>query len=376
MTEKILVDDQFIKTVVTNDIITTFDKQFNFYTVFDTKTGHYVKSDIIGADGKETGIDPFQSSYPHLIDCGCMAVCHAAKVCKQGGIDCYQHGSNNFKKDMDLATVKSLIDQCRGKTYEIAFGGKGDPNTHANFEEIFAYSRENYVAPNYTTSGINLTEKQIEITKKYVGAVAVSWMRQQHTVDALNRFIAEGITTNIQYVMSNQTINELIHLIKTNGFPQGINSLIILNYKNIGLGDISKVIKGTEPELKELFELLDNHPTPFKIGMDSCSAQFIGKFMKNVNSCSVSSCDSGCFSAYLAPNNVLCPCSFDAKQTYGVDLNKSTLVDAWNSSQFKAFRVKQQYGLDCGKCKSCKHHIDICKPCVLVPDINICKKRG
>jgi hypothetical protein len=373
MTKKILVDDQFIKTVVTNDTITTYDKQFNFYTIFNSKTGNYVKSGIIGPDGKDTGVDPFQSSYPHLIDCGCMAVCHAAKICKQGGIDCYQHGSNHFNKDMDLDTVKSLIDQCRGKTYEIAFGGKGDPNTHENFEEIFSYARENYIAPNYTTSGINLTDKQIEVTKALCGACAISWQRQPHTISALNRLIEAKVTTNIHYVLSNQTIKELIDLIKGDKFPKGINALIILNYKNIGLGDISKVIKGTEPELKELFELLDTK-LPFKIGMDSCSCQFIGKFMKNVNSCSVSSCDSGCFSAYLAPNNVLCPCSFDAKQTYGVDLNKSTLVDAWNSSQFKAFRTKQQYGLDCGKCKTCKHHIDVCKPCVLVPDINICSR--
>jgi radical SAM protein with 4Fe4S-binding SPASM domain len=162
-------------------------------------------------------------------------------------------------------------------------------------------------------------------------------------------------------------------LIKENKIPKGINALILLNYKNIGQGDVSNVITGNEPNLKELFSLLDSK-LDYRIGLDSCSCQFVGKFMKNVASQSVASCDSGVFSAYISPSGIFTPCSFDQAQAYGIDLNTHTVEEAWNSLQFEIFRDKQRNGLESGKCKSCEHHIDVCKPCVLVPDINICAR--
>jgi radical SAM protein with 4Fe4S-binding SPASM domain len=233
--------------------------------------------------------------------------------------------------------------------------------------------RDNYIAPSYTTSGIGLSDESVRITKEFAGAVAVSWQRQPHTFSAINKFLSEKITTNIHFVLSNKTIDELINIIKENKIPAGINALIILNYKNIGQGDVSNVITGNEPNLKELFTLLDNK-LKFQVGFDSCSCQFVGKFMKNVSTQSVSSCDSGCHSAYISPSGIMTVCSFDQKQTYGVDLKTHTVEEAWNSLQFEMFRDKQRNGLVSGKCKTCKHHIDVCKPCILVPDINICDR--
>jgi MoaA/NifB/PqqE/SkfB family radical SAM enzyme len=368
----ILCDTQKVTSFVKDDVIHSYDKIYNFKSSFNMKTGFYYRSGII-KDGKDTGKDPFMGSVPHLLDIGIMGHCQARGVCKQGGIDCYQSGFIKDEPNMSIDLFTKIINQCRGMVYEIALGGRGDPNKHENFKEFMKLCRDNFIAPNYTTSGIGLTDEEVQITKEYAGAVAVSWQRQDHTINALNRFIEAGVTTNIHYVLSNKTIDELISIIKENKVPKGLNALIILNYKNIGQGDVSNVITGKESNLNELFELLDK-PLPFKIGFDSCSCQFIGNYMKNVVSQSVSSCDSGCFSAYISPSGVFCPCSFDQVQLYGVNLNEVSIEDAWDSLQLELFRKKQQYGLESGKCQKCKHHIDICKPCVLVPDINICNK--
>lgn len=367
-----LCNDTKIMSFVEGDIIHSHDKVYNFNSSFNMKTGFYYRSGIM-ENGKDIGKDPFMSSMPHLIDCGIMGRCHAKNVCKKGGIDCYQSGFNKEEDNMSIEVFTNIITQCKGKVFEIALGGRGDPNKHENFKEIMKVCRDNFIAPNYTTSGIGLTDEEVQITKEYAGAVAVSYQRQDHTLKALNKFIEAGVTTNIHYVLSNKTIDELIDLIKNDGIPKGVNAVIILNYKNIGQGDVSNVITGKEENLKELFKLLDT-TLPFKIGFDSCSCQFIGKLMKNVVSQSVSSCDSGCFSSYINPRGIMSPCSFDQTQTYGVDLNKVTLEEAWDGIQFELFRKKQKFGLESGKCQKCKHHIDICKPCILVPDINICNK--
>jgi radical SAM protein with 4Fe4S-binding SPASM domain len=367
---QVICDTPTIRSAVVGDQILSIDKQYKFNSVFNMKTGFYMRSGIM-ENGVDTGKDPFMTSFPTLLDVGIMGFCNSKGVCKAGGIDCYQSGFTKEEPHMSLELFEKIITQCRGKVFEIAAGGRGNPDKHPQFKQIMQLCRDNFIAPNYTTSGIGLTDEAVQVTKDLCGAVAVSWQRQEHTLVAIDKFIKADCTTNVHYVLSNKTIDELIMLIKENKIPAGINALIILNYKNIGQGDVSNVITGNEPNLKELFSLLDSK-LPFKIGLDSCSCQFVGKFMKNVSTQSVASCDSGVFSAYISPSGVLTPCSFDQKQVYGVDLNTHTLEEAWNSLQFELFRDKQRFGLASGKCQSCKHHIDVCKPCVLVPDINIC----
>ena len=80
------------------------DKKYNFKFGFDTETGMYIRTGILDADGKDTGVDPFMASYPHLIDVGIMGHCIHGKtgLCVKAGIGCYQSGliieqPNNFR---------------------------------------------------------------------------------------------------------------------------------------------------------------------------------------------------------------------------------------------------------------------------------------
>ena len=51
------------------------DLRYHFRTAFDTVTGAYVRTGILDENGKDTGVDPFMASYPHLIDVGVMGHC-------------------------------------------------------------------------------------------------------------------------------------------------------------------------------------------------------------------------------------------------------------------------------------------------------------
>lgn len=49
-------------------------KENDFLSMFDEETGRYLRTGII-RDGKDTGEDPFMSSFPELLDVGIMGHC-------------------------------------------------------------------------------------------------------------------------------------------------------------------------------------------------------------------------------------------------------------------------------------------------------------
>ena len=43
------------------------DKKYHFRYFFDSETGFYMRTGILDDQGKDTGIDPFMASFPHLM---------------------------------------------------------------------------------------------------------------------------------------------------------------------------------------------------------------------------------------------------------------------------------------------------------------------
>ena len=60
-------------------------------------------------------------------------------------------------------------------------------------------------------------------------------------------------------------------LLKEDGFPKGINAVVFLLYKPVGLGTREYIITERTEHLKEFFALIDRGGYPFKIGFDSCT---------------------------------------------------------------------------------------------------------
>lgn len=59
-------------------MIYSFDKKYNFFEIFNDKTGAMLRSNVI-ISGKES-VAPTMRSFPELIDVGIMGHCHAANV--------------------------------------------------------------------------------------------------------------------------------------------------------------------------------------------------------------------------------------------------------------------------------------------------------
>ncbi len=195
---------------------TVVDKKYCFKYMFDTDTGFYVRTGILDESGKDTGVDPFMGSFPHLIDVGVMGHCIHGKtgLCAKAGIGCYQSGLLIEKPNMSVENFRWIAEQCSHRCNQLALGGRGDPDQHERFEKLLKISRENDLVPNFTTSGYGMTPEIAAICKKYCGAVAVSWYRSEYTLNAIQMLLNADVKTNIHYVLGNNSIDEAIERIK------------------------------------------------------------------------------------------------------------------------------------------------------------------
>jgi hypothetical protein len=278
------------------------------------------------------------SSMPELIDIGIMGSCENAqdRTCLEAGIQCYQGGTSREKPHMKLEDFKSIIDQTHKDVYQVALGGHGNPNKHPDFIKICKYARDHSVIPNYTTSGKDLTSGEIATTKKFCGAVAVSEHRADYTRDAIERFIKAEVTTNIHYVLGKNTIKEATERLSSDDWDDGINAVIFLLHKPVGLGLSKNVLQ--PDDIKEFLELVDQHDGDYKIGFDSCTIPAIINYSKNIDHVSIDTCEGGRFSCYITPDMKMLPCSFDQDEKWAIDISKMPIYQAWLSNKFTSFR--------------------------------------
>lgn len=315
------------------------DPKYNFRYIFDKNTGFYYRSGILNEFGQDTGKDPFMASFPHLIDIGIMGHCtHGMSgLCERTGVQCYQSGAKIAEPNMSVSEFESIMQQCTGKTQQVALGGRGDPNQHEEFEQILKLCKQYDIVPNYTTSGLGLTEEQVKLTKEYCGAVAVSWYRTEYSISAIKAFLERNCKTNIHYVLSDSTINEAIDILENSFYIDGINALIFLTHKPIGQGSRKECLDTNDPRVQYFCSLL-NRKHQFKIGFDSCSVPMLINYGAKIDPTVIDTCEGGRFSCYISNRMIMSPCSFDRDEKYGINLKKYTIQEAWNSAWFKVFR--------------------------------------
>lgn len=346
------------------------DKKYRFISAFDTETGAYVRTGVLDDKGKDTGVDPFMASFPHLIDVGVMGHCIHGKtgLCVKAGIGCYQSGLLVEQPNMAIEDFRWIAEQCRGRCNQLALGGRGDPDQHERFEELLQISRENNLVPNFTTSGYGITPELASICKKYCGAVAVSWYRSEYTLNAIQMLLDAGVKTNIHYVLGRNSIDEAIERLKKNDFPRGINAVIFLLHKPAGQGTRANVLQPDDPKVAEFFAQVDS-VHPFKVGMDSCNVPGAINFCKNILPESLDTCEGGRYSCYIGSDMIMVPCSFDQQKQYKVSLRGMTIEEAWNSEPFERFRDHMR-----GACPGCDKKELCMGGCPLMPEIVFCNK--
>jgi radical SAM protein with 4Fe4S-binding SPASM domain len=347
------------------------DTENKFIEKFDARTGFYVRSGVM-KNGKDTGVDPFMRNFPQLIDIGVMGGCtHGlGGLCKKGGVQCYQNGDRVVRGNMSLSDFISIAEQCAGKVFQFALGGRGDVDQHEHLEQILATSRGYGIVPNFTTSGLKMTHEIATVCKQYVGAVAVSWYRSQHTLEAIHTLMRSGIKTNIHYVLGNNTIDEAIERLKNRSFPKGINAVIFLLHKPVGLGEEANVLQCNDKKVKEFFKVVDDLEQPCKIGFDSCLVPGLVTMAQNVDYISTDYCEGARYSCYIDAQMKMMPCSFAQGSRWSVDLRYLSIAEAWKREPFEKFRNFLR-----SSCPECRDRSLCGGGCPVVNQVTLCDRK-
>ena len=360
-------------------MILYFDKKFKFYEIFNPTNGLLIRSNC-----KKSKKNPTLRAFPELLDVGIMGNCHNSinKICEKAGIACYQNGIVCKQDDMNLKNYKKILKQSYHKVFQIALGGRGDPNKHKFFKEFLYETRKADIIPNLTTSGVDLSDDEVLNIKKYCGAVAVSHysrMRKYHgkyietseyTNIAVQKLLDAKCITNIHFVLSKKTIKEAIERLKYNLFPKGINAIIFILYKNVGSANSTDIINISQ--FKKLLEYIQNKTFDFKIGFDTCCTPMIMNIKNNIVKESIDSCEAARFSMYIDSNLNAYPCSFDiGNSLFKESVKNKTIEDVWFSKTFNNFRKQQEKS-----CHNCMNKVLCFSRCILNTGINNICDRG
>lgn len=346
------------------------DAVFPFKSYFNTQTGEYLRTGLFDEVGFDTGVDAFQASFPHLLDIGIMGHClHGLSGrCKQAGNLCYQSGSSIDQENMSLQDFKFIAEQCKGKVFQFALGGRGDPDQHEQFADILAASRQFGIVPNLTTSGFGLDEAKARLIAQYCGAAAVSWYRQDYTQRAIDLLLSAGVKTNLHFVLSPKSLEEAIDLLENEHIPAGINRIVFLLFKPIGQGQGAQILP-FDDRTRHFFSLMD---TPYGLahsGFDSCSVPGVLNSTYRVDPNCFDACEAARYSAYITPDLDMVPCSFDQNRQWRVSLRTHSIQTAWDGFEFEQFRSRQKQA-----CPECAKR-DLCYGgCPIAPEITLCNE--
>jgi radical SAM protein with 4Fe4S-binding SPASM domain len=339
-------------------VLKRFPKQ-RYSAMFNPHSGFFARVEDRGAP------EPFWAEHgPELLDIS------ITNWCDRGCFFCYRKSDENGQH-MDLADYRNVIAQAQAMhAFQVALGG-GNPNQHPLFAEILRLTREEFgIVPNYTTNGRGLSEKVLEATQRYCGAVAVSaYPPYRETADAI-ALLSERVTTNVHFILSSRSIGTAIRWLEDPpSFLDRAHALTFLNYKPIGRFADNRLLANRSPRLEEFFHLATMARHPWRIGFDTCTITGLARF-GNANAISLEGCDAGRFSMFVSEDLRVYPCSFMVEAGYdGVPLHGTTLREIWQTHP--AFvRIRAQHaGGGCDDCQTPSHCL---AGCPLFPEMNLC----
>ncbi len=353
-------------TAVTNrlnssQVVCKYYPAEHYLTLFNKETGFFLRCEDTGCP------EPFWSEHgPELLDIS------ITNWCDLGCAICYRDATPQgyFMPPEDFRMI--LEQAVSMDTCQIAIGG-GNPNAHPDFCEFLRMARSDYgIVPSYTTNGRQLNEDVLKATEKYCGAIAVSAHdSDEKTFALIKRLCAGGIKTNIHFVLTATSIARAIRWLKEPELlPEELNAIVFLNYKPVGkLQNEALLLKNSSPpgHLKEFFSLIKENKYPFKIGFDSCMVSGIVKYT-DFPPVFYDFCESGRFSAFIAEDLNLYPCSFMVESFRGINLRRHSILQAWREGDtFVKVRAQlKEAACDCPQLPHCKGG------CPVLPEINLC----
>lgn len=331
---------------------------------FDKDEGTFIRY------GKDGGEPFYNTAGPELLD---IAI---TNHCERGCYFCYR-ASNRQGYSMRLEDYELIMEQAeKSGVLQVALGG-GNPNQHPQFVQILQKTREHNIVPSYTTNGQGMTDEIYEATKKFCGAMAVSWYEPyMDALKVIKRAGVYGIKVNIHFMLNKLNLPRAIELMEKHSDQlEGVNAIVFLNYKPVHSSDALCLTDGNE--IKDFFEFLKNFKK-CKIGFDSCMISFLPIMGESLIKETVDFCEAARFSGYISENLLFYPCSFmNDISGKGIDLKNHSLQDGWRfGEEFVKMRERlsrpgiQRHSIS--ECQTCESYV-MCHGGCPIFNINRCR---
>lgn len=328
--------------------------------MFNKKTGFFARM-----ENKNETHPRYSAHGPELLDIS------LTNYCEEKCSICYKYKDNKILH-MGIDEYRKILMMAKEcDVLQIALGG-GNPVSHPCFTKIIQETRETFgIVPSYTTNGNGLTDEILKKTETFCGAMALSLFNNRKKIEEnLVRISKYKIKVNIHFVLTNESVNTAIELLKGKDdllYKYNINAIIFLNYKPVGKLASQRLLFKHSSKLDLFFKAVQDNKT-IKIGFDSCSISGLVKYLR-IDDKYIEACEASRFSAYISENLKLYPCSFLESKINGYDLTKGTIKDAWLEDQdIIDFRNK----ILNNKCADCKYEKACLGGCPAFNEINLC----
>lgn len=331
----------------------------NFYNfIGDSETG------LTFRWGRTLEDNPSFAPWPELADISISN--HCTKDCSY----CYRDSKDNKSflsiNDYDYI-LKSLEHPYWGNVFQIAIGG-GEPLEHPDFLNIIDLTNKYKIVPNFTTNGLLLNERTISYLEEKVGAIAISLVDIVHINNVGVKLLLESkIKTNVHFILSDQTINQAVDILKGkyNEVLSNVNGIIFLTYKPTGRASTDQCLK-QDSRFMEFINLIDKNNCQSRIGFDACFVPALLHYT-NTHAKFVDSCECAYFSVYIDEKLNVKPCSFANDKLHSFNLKEYSFEKIWEE-KFKAIRDYKT-----NSCvKDCKNKNDCRGACPYFEQINFC----
>ena len=108
------------------------------------------------------------------------------------------------------------------KPFQVAIGSTGEPTIHPEFCDLLQAIYESGVVPNYTTNGLALSDRILEYTRNFCGAVAVSFGNKElrpQAQRAVQKLVKDGqVKVAIHHLISdNNSVDEMLETAREYG---------------------------------------------------------------------------------------------------------------------------------------------------------------
>lgn len=282
----------------------------SYFQLFNKRTGFNARM------GRDSKTDPTWCPLgPEILDLeisvhGCPRVGgHACRFCYKGNTD-------RPPTNLPLADFMAIVDRFPRNLSQIALGITG-VQTNPDFPEMLRWLREERgIVPNYTLSGVDLTDPLVEATVRHCGRVAVSVYEADRELcyRTLARFHAlRPNFCNVHLLLSNQNMGFVDSVLDdvASGRVVGLRNLVFLRCKPVGRAsnlDCSLSMDNLAHAIDRCQEV------GVSCGFDSCSCGMVEDLLRQRGmdrlSVYTEPCESSRFSSYVNVHGQYSHCSF------------------------------------------------------------------